>query len=385
VRSSYRFYVFFIFILFFSCIKSDHSYTIEMKDGVKYIHNHAPAWGDTLKVALEFVQKIGVLEGEDWNYLLHRPGDIALDSEGNIYIMDAGNARIQKYTATGEYLATIGRSGQGPGEFAGWLRCMDIFNDTLTAVHTNIRFTQFTLDGREVNRFTGYAFLHLRHFSTGEYAIDRFVPFTVVEGVYTYDPAKTGLVYVVSKDEGLIVRQFGKLIFFDDADETTEGNKILFDVDSDDNVYVSFEKQNRIDKYTYDGEHVFSADRPLNFEVLEKPVWVDAGPERKIDREPQFTLVTKDIGIDHENRIWVVTYTRDITKENSSEQTAAFDTQATNEFFEFHLFDAEGVFLSVLPMPVSWQELKMRIFGSRLFLLESKDEMTVHEYRIVEK
>jgi len=365
-----------------SCSTIEDSYTIEDIDGVKHIHNHAPAWGDTLKVALEFVQKIGVLEGEDWNYLLHRPEDIALDSKGNIYIMDAGNYRIQKYTASGKYLATIGRRGQGPGEFAGWMRCMDIINDTLTVVHTSIRFTQFTLDGREVNRFTGYAFNHLRHFSTGEYAINRFVPLTVVEGVYTYDPAKTALVYVVSKDEGLIVRQFGKPIFFDDASETIEGNKILFDVDSDDNVYVSFEKQNRIDKYTYDGEMIFSVDRPLNFKVLEKPVWVDAGPERKIDREPQFILVTKAIGIDHENRIWLVTANRQLLDPDT---TPAPGEQDDDTVFDFHIFNADGIFLGALPMPVSWREFEMRIFGSRMFLLEAKDEMTVHEYRIVEK
>ena len=48
---------------------------------------------------------------------LQLPGDVAVDKAGNIYILDSGNARIQKFGPDGKYLATIGRKGQGPGEF----------------------------------------------------------------------------------------------------------------------------------------------------------------------------------------------------------------------------------------------------------------------------
>jgi hypothetical protein len=40
-----------------------------------------------------------------------------VDSEGNIYVMDSGNYRIQKYDREGNFILTIGRRGQGPGEF----------------------------------------------------------------------------------------------------------------------------------------------------------------------------------------------------------------------------------------------------------------------------
>jgi sugar lactone lactonase YvrE len=40
-----------------------------------------------------------------------------MDKAGNIYILDAANSRIQKFGPDGNYLATIGRKGQGPGEF----------------------------------------------------------------------------------------------------------------------------------------------------------------------------------------------------------------------------------------------------------------------------
>jgi hypothetical protein len=53
----------------------------------------------------------------DENYMFYQAGSIAVDNQGNIYIVDSGNQRIQKYDKDGNYLQTIGRKGQGPGEF----------------------------------------------------------------------------------------------------------------------------------------------------------------------------------------------------------------------------------------------------------------------------
>lgn len=46
------------------------------------------------------------------------PTNIALAPDGNLYVTDTLNGRIQKISPTGEPLATIGRMGDRPGEFA---------------------------------------------------------------------------------------------------------------------------------------------------------------------------------------------------------------------------------------------------------------------------
>ena len=43
---------------------------IEIKDGIKYIHNKEPKWGKEPKVKLEFIQEIGGMDVEDKNYLI---------------------------------------------------------------------------------------------------------------------------------------------------------------------------------------------------------------------------------------------------------------------------------------------------------------------------
>lgn len=43
--------------------------------------------------------------------------DIALDDQGNLYVCDYKEGNIKKFDAAGTFLETIGRRGQGPGEF----------------------------------------------------------------------------------------------------------------------------------------------------------------------------------------------------------------------------------------------------------------------------
>ena len=48
---------------------------------------------------------------------LFGPRDIAIDSDGNILVVDTGNKRIVKYTPDGEQLEEFGGEGGGPGQF----------------------------------------------------------------------------------------------------------------------------------------------------------------------------------------------------------------------------------------------------------------------------
>jgi len=58
------------------------------------------------------------------NHYLTTPGDfaapqgIALDSEGNVYVTDTLNDRVEIFDADGGFISTFGKNGDGPGNFA---------------------------------------------------------------------------------------------------------------------------------------------------------------------------------------------------------------------------------------------------------------------------
>ena len=88
---------------------------IETVNGVKVVRNpNEPLYGD-LKLDLADDLKIGRADDDD--YLFNRVRGIEVDQEGNIYVVDLRNFRVQKYDKNGTYLLTFGQKGQGPGEF----------------------------------------------------------------------------------------------------------------------------------------------------------------------------------------------------------------------------------------------------------------------------
>lgn len=89
---------------------------IEIKEGIKIIKNPAePAFGEFIFDLKEDLSIGGDPTQE--NYYIARGGWFSVDNEGNIYVCDTGNRRVHKYDSSGKYIMTIGRVGQGPGEY----------------------------------------------------------------------------------------------------------------------------------------------------------------------------------------------------------------------------------------------------------------------------
>ncbi|MFC1554877.1 hypothetical protein ACFL7D_09600, partial [candidate division KSB1 bacterium] len=104
-------------------------------------------------------------------------------------------------------------------------------------------------------------------------------------------------------------------------------------------------------------------------------------PSRKTNPLPSFTIVSRGMGIDSKERIWILTPNKSFPSIKLDEGTIETDKSD----FDLQILNSEGIFLGTLPVPEYWFEFKMRIFGDRLFLIESKDEMCVHEYKIIDK
>jgi hypothetical protein len=91
---------------------------------------------------------IGEVEGDE-NYMFGSGISFNTDDEGNFYVADSDNHRTQKYDPEGKYLLTIGREGQGPGEFQSLsIPRFDKDNNLYITDGSNRRISLFDKDGQ---------------------------------------------------------------------------------------------------------------------------------------------------------------------------------------------------------------------------------------------
>ena len=111
--------LFITFLVFFvSCGKQGTEWTgtIEEVDGVTIVKNSkAPLYSENI-LRLEEELSIGEAEGRD-EYVFSRVRDVEVDETGRIYALDSKEANVKVFDWDGNYIRTIGRKGQGPGEF----------------------------------------------------------------------------------------------------------------------------------------------------------------------------------------------------------------------------------------------------------------------------
>jgi hypothetical protein len=83
-------------------------------DGVLHVKNsEKPA--QVVRVELEELWERG---GDDDDIFFGRLSQLVHDAEGNLYVLDSQLSEIQVFTQSGDHLRTVGREGEGPGEFA---------------------------------------------------------------------------------------------------------------------------------------------------------------------------------------------------------------------------------------------------------------------------
>lgn len=84
---------------------------------------------------------------------LARPGGLAVDDDGSIFVTDFFQKRIVQYDRLGALVATYGAPGHGPGEFAAIGETV-LLDDTLVAA-LDYRQRVFNIFGRRSHRYLG--------------------------------------------------------------------------------------------------------------------------------------------------------------------------------------------------------------------------------------
>jgi len=90
--------------------------TVTTESGVRTAHNPSAPMQDAVTVPLHQQWRRGADDSEEVIFGLI--DDIAIAADGTIYVLDAQLCEVQVFSKGGEYIRTIGRRGEGPGEFS---------------------------------------------------------------------------------------------------------------------------------------------------------------------------------------------------------------------------------------------------------------------------
>jgi len=382
-----------------------HAQRVESVDGVRIVHNEKTGkWGKTPKVSLEFVRTIGDMESDDDNVLFYMPSDIAFDKDGNIYVLDSGNHRIQKFSQDGQYLATIGNAGEGPGEFQ-YPFSFDIDKEGYLYVSDsgNQRIQVLTPDGKD------HKTIKLTDLDVGDISLlgqDRLLMaggglFSFRLGMMEEEPALPKI-FKILDFEGEVQKEFGDQRDYKEPLTNRIGNMFMSAVDKDNNVYVTFNAQNRIEKFNPDGKLQWRADRELNYDTdapKKKGRRSSSGGNISIEA-PQMNRCSSGIAADDQGRVWVIAQTRQLEEDEEVQMRVGMtmddggkrsmnisvesdaDIRKTDAY-EIEIYDPEGVLLGKIP--VDHFADGIWIAGDKVYLLDRNRGMQFFEYAIIEK
>jgi sugar lactone lactonase YvrE len=380
------------------------SQKIETKDGIRLIHNNkAEKWGKNPMIELEYVSHIGDLESDDENVLFYMPSDVAVDKEGNVYVLDSGNHRIQKFDPEGKYVASFGRQGQGPGEFQ-YPQSIDI--DTEGNIYVADSGNQkihilkpdgaFDKDIKIADESPGM--IRIRH---GKLIQGKGASmFSLQLGMMNQDEELPQLIKVLDM-EAEVQNEFGEQKDYKDFLVNRMGNRYHFFVDEEGCVYLAFDYQNRIEKYSPEGKLLWRADRELNYDVsTPKAKGSRSGSGgRMLVRMPDMNKVASGIAVDDQDRVWVVTNKRQIKEDEKvatnvqlqmmgAQRSASYSVQGNTDvqetdMYQLEVFDPEGVLLGSIPIDKFVDGI--HIAKDKIYLLDQLRGMQYHVYKIIEK
>jgi streptogramin lyase len=176
-----------------------------------------------------------------------RPVAVAVDASGNVYVVDLAPARIQKFTSDGTFLLAWGSDGSGPGEF-----------DFPYGVGVDGAGNVYVADteNHRIQKFDGNGGFLLEWGSLGSGAGQLDEPYDVaVDGA--------GNVFVVDGENHRIQKFDGAGAFLGAwGSEGTGNGQFTYPqraaVDEDGNVYVTDPFANRVQKF--DGGGTYLAD-----------------------------------------------------------------------------------------------------------------------------
>jgi hypothetical protein len=284
------------------------------------------------------------------------PSTLTCDPNGNIYVADSGALNIKKFDMQGNFLKTIGREGQGPGEFGG-LYYSTYAKDRLVVWDSgNRRLCAFAPDGKFVTStnisYESGSVRKLRGLPTGEVLVE-------MEKNFRNEPDKAQecRIDLYSEDLKFVRNIYERRLWRKKYIRTKEygvttlyfpySADVRWDVAPDGRIIIGFSDSYELEIFDRSGKKISTISHtyePVNVTEKDKKDFFDRiafyregerlkeVPEyiTKYTEFPKKRPVYENILVDAEGNIWVV-----LNREKQDEKGRVFD-----------VFDPAGKFIS---------------------------------------
>jgi hypothetical protein len=241
------------------------------------------------------------------------------DSQGNLFIADLGKIRILKFSPEGNYLQTIGRKGEGPGEFDEYYN-MDVSSDGFIYVTPNLAQNKIVVFDQK-----GKYFKEIKN--NKSFKIIKFIILkNNIIAAHLYDQT-------IIKDKGIQTKQYHAIINLNNLSQKQAGDIIItgpMDLpftnivkDSKSRFYYGLRSQDKYEIFLYNenadlikkiyrniipikmqGEHLkeFNKNAEMRKMILKRK----AGIESKKYDEPYYNII-QSLATDSYDNLWVFT------------------------------------------------------------------------------
>ena len=248
--------------------KAEWKGKIEIEDGVKVINNPGePLYGE---ITFELEEDLSIGGEDDENYLFYSVRDIGVDDDGNIYVLERGNLRIQKFDRDGNYLCTMGRIGQGPGEFEWAFQLLINDENGIIGMLENRKIIVFDMDGNHLDKdisLVSFMFPLIVDSSGNYWGVDM----EYLEGDYV--TGNIFHIFVKLDQQGQIVKKIAKFPFHQFQERSGEGSRstttgeeydLRIESVGEKNIVYGYSKEYELNIINLDGDLVLkiSKDEP---------------------------------------------------------------------------------------------------------------------------
>lgn len=316
-------------------------------------------------------------EADDEKQFFRMPTDIKINANNQVYIVDNESHQITVFKRNGEYIRTIGRRGQGPGDFLHPISVFFLQDQKLAVCETgNRRIQVLTPEGKslKVYRFTS-----------------NFVPSQIQltpEGhilAIDYERAyKTGKILTYGKVGGKTEMEIGGVLRKGNHYEDYEA----FDFIADSHyVWISYSFTPLYRKYSISGKLIQSVTFEAPFESGAVPVDnADNREGRLLPANTSRNNVAGSIYTDQKGRVFLSVFTRPPNEKEKKKfyitgEPRKPDSHAlASDRFRILVFDPSGKLIAAKKLTV--EVTGLYIHEDRLFIIDSFTAMAVREYHM---